>query len=108
MRFFLSSHILVSGRFWPEWFKNELFWKETYNFLFPEKIFIDSEEQIENVLKLIDHDVTSVLDFCCGPGRCSTVLAKKGFSVTGVDLSPYLLDKAKERAKFERSMRVVP
>jgi hypothetical protein len=22
-----------------EWFENESFWKETYNFLFPEKLF---------------------------------------------------------------------
>ena len=85
-----------------EWFKDESFWKETFNFLFPETIFADSEEQIENVLKLIDLDVSSVLDLCCGPGRCSIVLAKKGFSVTGVDLSSYLLDKAIERSKAEK------
>ena len=84
-----------------EWFKDESFWKETYNFLFPETIFEDSEGQIENVLKLIDKEITSVLDLCCGPGRCSIVLAKKGFSVTGVDLSPFLLDKAKEKSKSQ-------
>ena len=84
-----------------EWFEDESFWKETYDFLFPETIFKDSEEQIENVLKLIDFDVSSVLDLCCGPGRCSIVLAKKGFSVTGVDLSPYLLDKARGRSRAE-------
>ena len=69
--------------------------------LFPVTIFDDSEEQIENVLKLIDNDVSSVLDLCCGPGRCSIVLAKKGFYVTGVDLSPFLLDKAKEKSKSQ-------
>ena len=84
-----------------EWFKDESFWKETYNFLFPETIFDDSEEQIENVLRLIGFDVSSVLDLCCGPGRCSIALAKKGFFVTGVDLSPYLLDKAIKRSKDE-------
>ena len=84
-----------------EWFKNESFWKETYDFLFPEKIFEESKEQIESVVKIIDSDVSSVLDLCCGPGRCSTALARKGFSVTGVDLSPYLLDKARERAISE-------
>ena len=84
-----------------EWFENESFWKETYNFLFPENIFNDTEEQMGNVLKLIEIDVSSILDLCCGPGRCSTVLARKGFSVTGVDLSPYLIDKAEERAKDE-------
>ncbi len=84
-----------------EWFKDEAFWEETYNFLFPESIFEDSKEQIENILKLVDFDGSSVLDLCCGPGRCSIALAKKGFSVTGVDLSPFLLDKAKERSNSE-------
>jgi 2-polyprenyl-3-methyl-5-hydroxy-6-metoxy-1,4-benzoquinol methylase len=80
----------------PEWFKNESFWKETYNFLFPEELFDESKEHIDNILKIVDIDVSSVLDLCCGPGRCSIVLASKGFSVTGVDLSPFLLNKAEK------------
>ena len=84
-----------------EWFENESFWKETYNFLFPEKLFIETNEQVESILKLVGFNGVTILDLCCGPGRCSIVLAKKGFSVTGVDLSPFLLDKAKERAKSE-------
>jgi SAM-dependent methyltransferase len=86
-----------------EWFENESFWKETYNFLFPEKLFIETNEQVESILKLVGFNGSSVLDLCCGPGRCSIVLAKKGFSVTGVDRSQFLLDKAKERAKSEGS-----
>lgn len=84
-----------------EWFTNESFWKEVYNFLFPEKLFIETHEHVESILKLVDFNGSSILDLCCGPGRCSLVLAKKGFSVTGVDLSPFLLDKARERAKSE-------
>jgi len=84
-----------------EWFENESFWKETYNFLFPEKLFMETSEQVEKVLKLVDFHGSSVLDLCCGPGRFSNILAKKGFSVTGVDRSSFLLDKAKQRAKSE-------
>jgi SAM-dependent methyltransferase len=36
-----------------------------------------------------------VLDLCCGPARHSLVLARKGFAVTGVDRSPFLLNKAR-------------
>lgn len=85
-----------------EWFKDESFWKEAYDFLFPETLFDDSKKQIENLLKLIDFDVSTVLDLCCGPGRFSIVLAQKGFTVTGVDLSSYLLDKARAKAKAEK------
>ena len=40
----------------------------------------------------------SALDLCCGPGRCSIALAQRGFTVTGVDRTRYLLDKARKRA----------
>ena len=84
-----------------EWFENESFWKETYNCLFPEKLIIETNEHVESILKLVGFKGSSILDLCCGPGRCSIVLAKKGFSVTGVDRSQFLLDKAKARGKSD-------
>ena len=42
-----------------------------------------------------------VLDLCCGQGRHSVELARRGFRVTGFDLSEYLLKLAKERANEE-------
>ena len=40
-----------------------------------------------------------ILDLCCGQGRHSVELARRGFRVTGYDFSEYLLELAKERAK---------
>ncbi len=40
-----------------------------------------------------------VLDLCCGQGRVSVELARRGFAVTGLDLSEYLLGLAKGRAE---------
>lgn len=40
-----------------------------------------------------------VLDLPCGQGRHSIELARRGYTVTGVDLTPYLLDLARERAQ---------
>lgn len=40
-----------------------------------------------------------ILDLCCGNGRICTNLAKKGFKVTGVDLSPAYIADAKKRAR---------
>lgn len=85
----------------PEWYKNESFWKETYDFLFPETLFEQSRDQIEKVLELIDFKGITILDLCCGPGRCAIELARKDYRVTGVDLSAYLLDKAKTRSQSE-------
>jgi SAM-dependent methyltransferase len=38
----------------------------------------------------------------CGPGRHTIPLAKMGFQVTGVDLSSYLMDKARDYSMRER------
>lgn len=40
-----------------------------------------------------------ILDLCCGHGRHSIELARRGFSVTGQDLSKPALDKAREYAQ---------
>jgi D-alanine-D-alanine ligase len=43
-----------------------------------------------------------ILDLCCGQGRHSLELARRGFrNVDGLDRSHYLIQKAKERAKAE-------
>ncbi len=57
-----------------------------------------------NVLDSIfkKHKVKSVLDVACGVGRHSIPLAKLGYQVTGIDLSPYQIKKAKEDAKKEK------
>lgn len=40
-----------------------------------------------------------VLDLACGQGRHAIELARRGYEVTGVDLSEYLLDVARARAR---------
>jgi SAM-dependent methyltransferase len=82
-----------------EWFEDESFWRELYPFMFPEKRIADAEGQIAKALALTKPTGKSVLDLCCGPGRCSIALAKKGFRVTGVDRTAYLLNKARAKAR---------
>jgi 2-polyprenyl-3-methyl-5-hydroxy-6-metoxy-1,4-benzoquinol methylase len=43
-----------------------------------------------------------VLDLCCGFGRISAELARRGFSVTGVDITESYLQTAKEEAEHEK------
>jgi ubiquinone/menaquinone biosynthesis C-methylase UbiE len=82
-----------------EWFDNDAFWRELYPFMFPEKRIAAADEQVAKALALTKPTGKSVLDLCCGPGRCSIALAKKGFHVTGVDRTAYLLNKARAKAK---------
>jgi SAM-dependent methyltransferase len=81
-----------------EWFAEESFWETFYEIMFPEARFDASGEQVEQIQALTNFEGRDVLDLCCGPGRLSVLLAKRGFSVTGVDLSPFLLGKARQRA----------
>lgn len=44
---------------------------------------------------------TRVLDVGCGVGRWSTMLATRGAEVTGIDLSPTMIEEARQRAKVK-------
>jgi SAM-dependent methyltransferase len=84
-----------------EWFDDNSFWKDMYAFMFPEKRFSDAHENLDKILKLIKPGGNTVLDLCCGPGRYSVALAKKGYTVTGVDRTKFLLKKARSLSKAE-------
>jgi len=81
-----------------EWFDDDSFWRELYPLMFSKERIDIADEQIEKALALTKPTGNSVLDLCCGPGRCSIALAKRGYSVTGVDKTKYLLDEARTKA----------
>jgi 2-polyprenyl-3-methyl-5-hydroxy-6-metoxy-1,4-benzoquinol methylase len=55
--------------------------------------FIEKEVGFNKKLK--------ILDIGCGTGRHSIELAKRGYNLTGIDLSESLLEKAKEKATID-------
>ena len=83
----------------PEWFDDDSFWRELYPFLFPETRFARAAEEVAGALRLARPRGKTALDLCCGPGRHAIALAKRGLAVTGVDITKYLLDKARARAR---------
>ncbi|MGI8907838.1 MAG: class I SAM-dependent methyltransferase [Candidatus Sumerlaeaceae bacterium] len=85
-----------------EWFDQDAFWRETYPFMFGPARFAGTEHELETLLALTSPNGKSVLDLCCGPGRFSVALAKRNFTVTGVDRSAFLLQKAKSLARQEK------
>ena len=81
-----------------QWFEDEEFWRCFYPWMFSERRFQAAPLEVEQLLALSGVSEGSVLDLCCGPGRHAIALAAKGFRVTAVDRSPFLLEKARERA----------
>lgn len=85
-----------------EWFEDESFWEAMYPYMFPKQRFTLAEAEVEQILDLVKPKGKSVLDLCCGPGRCSLALARHGFTVTGVDRTRFLLTKARAKARYAK------
>lgn len=57
------------------------------------------QKSVEWIYSQADKEEAALLDLGCGPGLYSLALAKKGWNVTGIDLSQNSVDYAKEQAK---------
>jgi SAM-dependent methyltransferase len=81
-----------------EWFENETLWRELYPYVFPMERLAAAQGQVARLLALAGVSAGAVLDLCCGPGRHAVEFARRGFTVTGVDRSRYLLERARASA----------
>ena len=60
-----------------------------------------TEREVDFIEEEINHDKdVEILDVGCGTGRHAIELAKRGYSVTGVDLSESMINKAREKAEM--------
>jgi SAM-dependent methyltransferase len=81
-----------------EWYENEDFWRDLFSYIFSAERFSASKEEVTQIIALTQCTGGSLLDLCCGPGRHALEFAQRGFQVTGVDKSEFLLGEARERA----------
>ncbi|RJP64726.1 MAG: methyltransferase domain-containing protein [Candidatus Abyssobacteria bacterium SURF_17] len=87
----------------PDWWCrlfNSLYLKTDADVVDDARITRTEAELISNILTLSPEH--RILDLCCGQGRHTLELARRGLRhVEGLDRSHYLIQKAKERAKSE-------
>lgn len=85
------------------WHEQNEFWEAMAPFLFTEKHWANAAAEVDQVLILLGaRQGAKILDLCCGPGRHSLELARRGLSVTGVDRTAAYLDRARKAAKREK------
>ncbi|MCX6653871.1 MAG: class I SAM-dependent methyltransferase, partial [Candidatus Bathyarchaeota archaeon] len=74
-------------------------WSEFYDTIYRR---INYEDECNTLLKILRENLQitprKILDIACGTGGHSIILAKKGYDVTGVDISDAMLKVAKSKA----------
>jgi SAM-dependent methyltransferase len=84
------------------WHEDDSFWQTWGPLMFTPKRIADAVDEIDKVIKLLDiQPGSNILDLCCGIGRHSLELARRGYQVTGVDRTREYLDEARKQAKEE-------
>ncbi|WP_429843260.1 class I SAM-dependent methyltransferase [Brevibacillus sp. FIR094] len=82
-----------------EWFERSF--REDYVLVYRHRDDSAADGEIANLLERLPvKDTGRVLDLCCGSGRHSRALARRGYEVVGVDLSAVLLQLAEEQNTY--------
>jgi SAM-dependent methyltransferase len=68
-----------------------------YDLLYQDKDYIGESQFIHKLIQTNAPEATTVLELGCGTGNHAMLLAKEGYHVRGVDLSPEMLQYANER-----------
>lgn len=85
----------MSSEWFEKWFSSK-YYLELYSHR--------DEEDARWIINLMQRNIpfstrSRVLDIACGAGRHSIELARRGFDVTGFDLSPFLISEARKALK---------
>jgi Methylase involved in ubiquinone/menaquinone biosynthesis len=87
----------------PDWWRyifNSIYLKTDGDVIDDAHITVREIDVFSDILKLSPQD--RILDLCCGQGRASLELTRRGFSnVEGLDRSRYLIQKARAQSKKE-------
>lgn len=81
------------------WHEDDAFWETWAPYLFSTERVRNAAHESEQLIRLLRIGAGArVLDCCCGTGRHSLELARRGFRVTGVDWTFAYLQRARAQA----------
>jgi len=95
-----------------EWFNDDDFWEQYAPIMFDEKRWAEVSQVADGVTRLARLGLYEararrkgpcpyILDLCCGFGRITLELARRGFTATGVDITAAYLNIAREDTVHE-------
>ncbi|NND71601.1 MAG: class I SAM-dependent methyltransferase [Rhodothermales bacterium] len=83
----------------PQWYE-EWFDRDEYKLVYQHRDDEEARRLIDTIERVIHLDrLASILDVGCGRGRHSILLAEKGYTVTGIDISEQSIEEARARAR---------
>lgn len=71
-----------------------------YDLIYSQKTYEKECDFLENIFR--KNKVKNVLDVCCGTGTHAIILTKRGYALTGIDISGEMLKIAKEKCEKEK------
>lgn len=75
-----------------------------YNLLYKDKDYAGEADYVHKLIQQYNPGAKSILNLGCGTGKHDFYLVKKGYTVTGIDISAEMLHQAKaEQAKLKYS-----
>src|SRR5262249_46117942 len=85
-----------------DWHEHDSFWETFADYMFDPIRIESARAEVDKVIALLQLSApATVLDLCCGVGRHSIELARRGFLVTGVDRTRSYLERARVQAEQE-------
>jgi SAM-dependent methyltransferase len=99
--------------FKTDWFNDSEFWEQYAPIMFDDAHWTEVPSVADSITRLARFDFYNetqqeklssspkILDLCCGFGRISAEFARRGFAVTGVDITESYLQTAREEASYE-------
>jgi SAM-dependent methyltransferase len=98
--------------FKKEWFNDTEFWERYAPIMFDDKHWGEVPGAADGITRLAGLDLYGdnaasrsaprVLDLCCGMGRITAELARRGFAATGVDITGAFLETARDDGTYEK------
>jgi SAM-dependent methyltransferase len=85
------------------WHEQDAFWETMADKMFTPARLAEAAVDVQQILALVPVPLgAAVLDLCCGPGRHSIELARRGFSVKAVDRTRAYIDRARLKAQEQK------